>query len=392
MVRALGRLSRGYSDDPGPLSALVLLVVGAVTIWVGLSGLWIVRTWEAPAWWHLVPLLVGCAANLVRRSHPGITLAVAVPVFMADLLIGGSLAVLLVLFDAIYSAERFGSQRLRQVVRFGAGVVTVGVTIASALAGMPPRAVAAMALQTVAMLAVPIWWALDVRHRTELADAATARAELEVSRAAERARAQDAERRSAVQAERSRMARELHDAVAGDVSALVIRAGAALAAPPGPSDRESLAAVRESGLHALGELRTMIEVLAADGTAEPIAPTLTQDGAELLERAEAQADGVAPADLAPLTPAVDRAGYRVLQEALTNAARHGRPGTTRVHIQRDGDRVEMRVRNAVERGSEPATGIGLASMTERAHAVGGMLEVGIEEDTWTVAATLPATS
>src|SRR5690606_16907716 len=152
------------------------------------------------------------------------------------------------------------------------------------------RSTAAVTLQVAAMLLVPIWWALDVRHRTELADAATARADLEASRAAERARAQDAERRGAVQAERSRMARELHDAVAGDVSALVIRAGAALAGPPGPGDRESLAAVRESGLHALGELRTMIEVLAGDGEPDPVAPTLTEDGAELLGRSGAIVD------------------------------------------------------------------------------------------------------
>ena len=386
----LRRLGRGYSDDPGPFSALVLLVVGAITIALGLSGLW--TTADAPGvslWWHLVPLAVGCAANAVRKSRPALTLGVAVPVFVADLAIGGSLAVLLVLFDAIYAAERFGSSHLRRVVRLGAGVGTVGATIAAAVSGLTLRDVAAIALQTAAMLMVPIWWALDVRHRSELAAAAQARADLEAERAAASARAHEAERRSAVQAERSRMARELHDAVAGDVSALVIRSGAALAAPPGPGDRSSLAAVRESGLHALGELRAMIGVLATDGETEPVAPTLTEAGGALLERSESALDGAPPAGLGPLAPVVDRAGYRILQEALTNAARHGRPGTTRVWTRREGESVVIRVSNAVDHPGE-RDGLGLASMRERAHAVGGTIGIEVEEGTWLVTATLPA--
>lgn len=389
LVGALQRLGRGYSDDAGPISALGLLVIGAVTIGIGLKGLWADAPWDAPAWWHLVPLLVACAGNMVRKPRPAVTLTVAIVAFAADAVIGGSLALLLLLFDAIYSAERFGSARLRHVVRFGSGVVIVGATIGSATAGLGFQATAANTLQVAAMLLIPIWWALDVRQRSELAEAAHARAELEASRAAEQARAQWAERRSAVQAERSRMARELHDAVAGDVSALVIRAGAALAAPPGPGDRESLAAVRESGLNALAELRSMIEVLAADGEHEPVAPLLTEDGAELLDRSGAVLEGIAPAALAPLSPAVDRAGYRILQEALTNAARHGRAGTVEVQLTRENGALHARVSNGVGADMTRGAGLGLASMAERADAVGGTLEVDDRDRTWTVRAVLP---
>lgn len=386
----LRRLGREYSDDPGPLTALVTFLGGSLMIAIGLTEVWTDAPVGAPAWWHLVPLAVGCAATTVRRSRPAITMAVVVVAFAADAVIGGSLAVLVVLFDAIYSAERFGSWPLRRAVRFGSGVIIAGGTLAAALSGLPLRAVAAIALQLAAMLLIPVWWAVDVRHRTELAASAQARADLEAARAAERARAQDAERRSAVQAERSRMARELHDAVAGDVSALVIRAGAALAAPPGPGDRESLAAVRESGLHALGELRAMIEVLTAEGEQEPAAPALTEDGGELLARFGADGDGVDPAGLAPLPPVVDRAGYRLLQEALTNATRHGRPGTAEVGLAREDGTVEIVVSNAVDRVVADGDGLGLTSMRERAHAVGGTLEIETTEGTWTVTARLPA--
>src|SRR5690606_22023257 len=203
----LRRLGREYSDDPGPLTALVTFLGGSLMIAIGLTEVWTDAPVGAPAWWHLVPLAVGCAATTVRRSRPAITMAVVVVAFAADAVIGGSLAVLVVLFDAIYSAERFGSWPLRRAVRFGSGVIIAGGTLAAALSGLPLRAVAAIALQLAAMPLIPVWWAVDVRHRTELAASAQARADLEAARAAERARAQDAERRSAVQAERSRMAR-----------------------------------------------------------------------------------------------------------------------------------------------------------------------------------------
>ena len=386
---------REVHADSGPANALGLFVIGAITIGLGLVDLWTDAPWGGPARdlsaaWHLIPLAVGSAGVLLRRRRPGLALVIGTAAFVADAAIGGSLALILVLFDGIYSVERFASPQVRRRVRFATGLATVGTAAAALVDGQPLRVALLLTMQTAALLLIPIWWALDVRRRTELADAAQARAELEAQRAADQARAQGAERRAAVQAERSRMAQELHDAVAGDVSALVIRAGAALAAPPGPSDRESLTAIRETGLHALGELRTMIDVLTPGGAAEPVAPTLTDDGAALLERSGAATDGAAPEDLGALPHAVDRAGYRILQEALTNAARHGRAGTTAVLLRRHDADVELRVSNAVELGALPGReGLGLTSMTERARAVGGELELARTKGAWVVAARLP---
>lgn len=388
---AVRRLGRALWEESGPANALLTFALGVVTIALGLVGLieapGIVA---APAAWHLVPLTIGCLGVTQRKARPALAFAIVTPAFVADLLIGGSLALVVVMFDGLYSVERFGSAPLRRAVRFGAAVVVVGGSLAAILGGLPIRAVAAITLQAAALLLLPIWWALEVRRRTELAEAAHARAELEASRAAEQARAQAAERRAAVQMERSRMAQELHDAIAGDVSALVIRAGAALAQPPGPGDRESLAAIRQSGVHALGELRTMIDVLTDELPADDVAPRLTADGADLLRRSGVTVDGVSPAALGALAPVVDRAAYRILQESLTNAARHGRPGTTSAELRDADGRIEILVRNDVD--GEPGTdhhGMGLASMAERARAVGGAVTFERRTGRWAVEARLP---
>lgn len=389
-LRGRARLS---TEESGPTTALVLLVVGAVTIALGLVDLWVDSPWGGPARelsvaWHLIPLAAGCAGALMRRSHPALALAVAVLAFVVDAAIGGSLALLLVLFDGIYAAERFGTPRLRHGVRFGAGVATVGTLVAGMIGGLDMRSTTLLTLQTAGLLLIPLWWARDVRLRTELAQAAQTRADLEAARAADQARVLAAEQRSALQAERNRVAQDLHDAVAGDVSALVIRAGAALAAPPGPADRESLTAIRASGVHALGELRTMIDVLVAEPVGIDL-PTLTADGAALLGRFGVAVDG-APAALGDLPQEIDQAGYRVLQEALANAARHGRPGTTAVRLRRDESGVDVEVSNAVDGSAMTSgAGIGLVSMTERVRSIGGELDLRRGARDWVVAARIP---
>ncbi len=389
---AVRRLRDAYAQDSGPAMAATLLLVGGVTTAIGMVDLWTDAPWGGPATdiavaWHLIPLVVGCLGLLARRTRPGLALGVAVAAFVVDAAIGGSVGLLLVLVDGLYAAERFGGPGLQRTVRFGAGLVTVATAVAGVVGGLPMRAVAALTLQNIAILAVPIWWAHDVRHRSDLADAVQAQLELEAARAAEHARALHAEQRSAVQAERTRMAQELHDAVAGDVSALVIRAGAALAAPPGPADRAALADIRESGLQALDELRSMIDVLTADGVAEPVAPVLTADGDALLERS---AVVVRCADVGELPSAVDRAAYRILQEALTNATKHG-SGPAVVAIARDRHTLTIEVTNAVAPGNDRDTGLGMSSMTERAHAVGGTLTTATDDERWRLTLRLPTT-
>ncbi len=388
------RFWRAYRDDAGPASAALLVVLGILALAAGMAGFWTPPWWtgldsRVPAAWHLLPLLVGAAGDWIRNKRPLLALLLLIASAAGDLAIGGSLVAVVLLFDAVYGVERFASQRARQLVRLAIGVTLVGSIVALAMEGVPLRAVVSLGLQLVAMLLMPITWASSVRQQAELAEAARSHADLLTERAAERARAEAAERAGAVRDERSRMARELHDAVAGDVSAVVIRAGAALSLPPGPADRESLDAIRQTGLNALAELRSMIEVLQGQ-VGEPMAPRLRGDGADLLNRRDVHLQGTSPQALPELPERVDRAAYRILQEALSNAERHG-SGTARMELAAAEGVLRLVVVNplAGQPVSGSREGLGLVSMAERAQAVGGRLVAGPADGHWRVQAWLP---
>ena len=146
----------------------------------------------------------------------------------------------------------------------------------------------------------------------------------------------EAQTRRAVEAERARIASELHDVVTHNVSVMVVQAGAArsvLGSSPEQA-REALLAVEGSGRTAMGELRHLLGLLApaeaeAEGEGEKDAALVPQPG---LGQAQALVDRVRtaglPAELVtegarPLPPGVDLAAYRVVQEALTNVLKHG---------------------------------------------------------------------
>ncbi|ACQ78601.1 histidine kinase [Beutenbergia cavernae DSM 12333] len=395
----LRRAWRDLGEDAGPTTAVWLFGLGALTIALGLVDVWGPGRGVAPAW-HLVPLAVGCAAMTVRRRRPGFTLGVATVVFIADAILGGSFAVTLVLFDAIYAAERFGGTRLRRSVHLAAGVIVVGIVLASVRGGNELRDVLALGLQTGGLLGLPIWWASSVRQAAELAAAAEERARLEIERAESLERLAAAERTSAVEAERTRMARDLHDAVAGEVSAVVIHAEAALAAPPDHErDRAALTAVRAGGLAALAEMRTLIEILRArESDDDPdeqrtTPPRLTQDLPALLGGAVAvRVTGEASLQEHGLPRAVDQTAYRIVQECLTNVAKHGASPQAELSLTVDAATLEIDVSNRARPGVPTATGgHGVIGMNERATPLGGTVTAGIADDggTWVVRARLP---
>jgi len=189
--------------------------------------------------------------------------------------------------------------------------------------------------------------------------------------------------------ERLAIARELHDVVAHNMSLINLQAGVALHLNdelPDPA-REALQTIKSASKEALVELRSILGVLrhADDGDDAPRAPTPGLAGLEeLVGRAQAagvdvtvDADGVDPSQL---PRAVDMAAFRIVQESLTNVARHAVPPIATVHLRRaDGSLVVSITDSGTGRRRNdtlPSGGNGLPGMRERAASVGGTLAAG----------------
>lgn len=204
---------------------------------------------------------------------------------------------------------------------------------------------------------------------------------------AERTREEAALRRAGE--ERLRIARELHDSLTHSISIVKLQAGVAvhLARKRGEEVPPALLAIQEAGGEAMRELRATLEVLRTD---EP-----TGTPALLVERARAAGLAVELAvtgDEHPLTATVDRAAYRIVQEALTNAARHAGPAKVSVQLTYRTDELTISVDDDGEaRPTCPPTfGIGLTGMRERVAALGGTLHAAPRaEGGFSVRAQLP---
>jgi signal transduction histidine kinase len=185
----------------------------------------------------------------------------------------------------------------------------------------------------------------------------------------------------AVALDRVRIARELHDVVAHHVSAMGVQAGAARAVMDRDPDaaRTALAGVEQSARSALDELRHLLETLRTPNGDAPSASTVSLAGLPALI-AHATENGLPTTltivgDEVPLPDLVQVNLYRVAQEALTNARRHGGPDAAAdVRLRYGADAVELEITNT-GRAAEPLRpGLGIVGMRERAAASGGTLE------------------
>lgn len=197
---------------------------------------------------------------------------------------------------------------------------------------------------------------------------------------------------AAAEAERGRIARELHDVISHSVSVMVVQAGAAeQVLPEGSPARARVRAVRETGKEALAELRRQLGVLGR--ASDDAAPLPGLDDLPRLARATGASlscEGIAPSELAP---GLGLAAYRVVQEALTNASRHAGGGAVRVRLVHHADAIEVDVVNAAGAPSgEKGSGRGLIGMRERVELYGGLLDAGERDGGWRVHAWLPLTA
>ncbi|MEO1062881.1 MAG: histidine kinase [Actinomycetota bacterium] len=207
--------------------------------------------------------------------------------------------------------------------------------------------------------------------------------------------AAEAETRQQVSEERLAIARELHDLLAHNLSVMNVQTGAALHLLRADPDRaeEALTTARDAGRSVLDELRELLAVLRHDDEAEPTTslPSVG-DVARLVDTMRSAGLEVTWSESGrprPLAPAVSLAAYRIIQEALTNAAKHGRGSADLTTEWIDGGLV-IEVANDAATGSGDGGGHGLVGMRERAVANGGRLSAEVVEHRFVVEAWLPA--
>jgi len=208
--------------------------------------------------------------------------------------------------------------------------------------------------------------------------------------AAERLAAQQA--RTERLLERARLAAELHDSIGHALTVTLLQAGAAReVAGRNPAFVDgALAAIEDSARHAVADLERVLALLRENAPA-PDAPALT-DIDRLVRSAEAagaQVDIEVTGSVTELPSVVSREGYRIVQEALTNALRHAGPVPIRLRIDVGQKELHLVVRNPVSVSVPAGTGSGLQGLQERATGLGGTALAGPVEDGWRVAVRLP---
>ncbi|WP_345436058.1 sensor histidine kinase [Microbacterium gilvum] len=223
-----------------------------------------------------------------------------------------------------------------------------------------------------------------------------------ISDRAERAvQTREDEARRRVSEERLRIARDLHDTVAHQISVISLNAGVASTAVDTRPDKakESLATIRGAARTVLKEIGDLMAMLRADDDSGAV--PRPQSGLAQLDRLVAQfaaagLDVHTRVEGSPdaVTGAADLVAYRVVQEALTNAHKHGAEGRAHVLVHVAADAVTVAVTNLMDVGQDgyripPGSGLGLVGLRERVASVRGTVDAGPAPGGWKLEAVLP---
>ncbi|MEU6074757.1 histidine kinase [Micromonospora sp. NPDC047074] len=342
----------------------------------------------------LLTLAAVCVAVGLRRVATRTSLALGTVAAVVDLAMGGALATALVYTQVLYDACVFGSARTwRWLLRVAVGLTVLG-TVTGMLLARDWRG-ASVGVLVVLVAVMPVLTGISVRQYRDQAAAERARAE-------QTARLVELDRRQAVIAERARMARELHDVIANHLSAVAIHATAALSVPG--LDRSQVEAalrvIRESSVQGLAEMRQMIGLLREPAGGGPTVDATDETTRARLSEVDGVVDRARAAGLAvrvtrrgeprALPVGVDLAAYRIVQESLTNALKHG-AGEADLLVAYEPAGVVVGVDNPVGAGRNAPTGAGagLIGMRERAVLLNGRFSAGAERGRWRVRVELP---
>ncbi|MFF2405889.1 sensor histidine kinase [Streptomyces sp. NPDC058092] len=355
------------------------------------------RTFVAP-WVSLLPLAVVSGLELVRRNAPQAALVIGTLALVADQFTVGNLATVMMFTDLMYAAVLYGTPSAARRIPVTTFLITVAVTIGFLAWFRNPQALLIGVITGVVSFG-PAITGVSVRNHRDAAEAALLRAD-------QTALLSEMDRTQAVTAERTRMARELHDMVANHLSAIAIHSTAALSIDEPDTSREALGVIRENSVEGLAEMRRLIGLLRTGGAnPEPSAsPTLASLDA-LIEQARtnAAASGLTcvfedvRGERGPLPAPVELAAYRIVQESLTNALKHAVPGPVVVRLGWAGPLLAVEVSSVFgDRAGPraPGSGAGLVGMRERVALLGGAIEAGSVRTgdgtrIWRVRAELP---
>ncbi|MGW7003233.1 sensor histidine kinase [Streptomyces sp. NPDC054933] len=323
-------------------------------------------------------VIVGCMALVVRRRLP-------VPAGLAGLAL--AVATLdvppLVLPIAAYSTARYWRHRRVGVV-IGVVSLAVALPLAVVIGGKLDTNLGVVDLPTMLLNE-----ALVILGAVLLGMYTRARRKI-IENLRERAERMERERHLlAAQArleERARIAREMHDVVAHQVSLMVVHAGVLEVSPDNPEQTlETAKLVGRTGRQALDELRQVLGVLRLNESEEASVspqPTL-EDLPRLVEQSNSAGLPVTyevSGDPRPVDGLIERALYRVVQEALTNVHKHAGHAVTRVQLRYLPDALHVVVENDAASAPPPprlpSSGHGLAGLRERVAMVGGTFEAG----------------
>jgi signal transduction histidine kinase len=336
--------------------AVVLVLVAELQIWVGDGA----GRYETVAASVAPPL---AAAVAVRRLYPTAAGVVAQGVMALTFGVWGDTQIFgnsIAWFCALYGLTAWSTPR-----RFLAGTAFVFVSNLAAgagSAGSMQRSFPFAVITLVVMLLIRRVLG-DRERRVQLAE-----------------RERDVAAREAVVEERARIARELHDAVAHNVSMIVVQAGAERRVVDG-STREVLQTIEQIGRGALTEMRRLVGMLRADA-AEPLAP---QPGIRDLPMLVTQVrEAGLPVELhvdgepRELPVGIELSAYRIVQEALTNALKHAGEARASVRVHYGPDSLELEIADDGAGTPAPETdgGHGLVGMRERVALYGGRLDAG----------------
>lgn len=325
-----------------------------------------------------------------RRRAPVTTLGVslgAVVVYTGLGYVDGSAAVAPMI--ALFQVAATG--RLRRALILGA--VTLAALVASAAAFQPSTLGTGGIPVFPFVIAAMVFAGVAVANRRAYVTSVEERARL-----AEQSREEESRRR--VDAERLRIARELHDVVAHSIAMINVQAGVAAHVIEDRPDqaKEALVAIKGASKDALRELRGILDVLRSTDDTDLTSPAPGLAEVEMLvdaaNRAGLQAAVVTTGPPRVLPAVVDLAAYRIVQESLTNALRYAGPASVSVALSYQPDHLVVEVIDDGRGRPEVAGaggGHGITGMQERAAAVGGTLHAGARpQGGFAVRARLPA--